>query len=90
MILILAKTIENWDEDFFSRIQSPADHPDMGRVVTKFDQTLVREHINWSFRIEYCHDRQRLRMVRIRRRERLLYLARVYKKENTREYGYPS
>ncbi len=75
MFLILAKTIENWDEKIFPRIQSLADYPDMGRVVPEFDQTFVRELIHRLFRIAYRHDLQRVRIVRIRRSERLLYLA---------------
>ena len=38
---ILAKTIENWDEEIFPRIQSLADHPDMGRLVPELDQTFL-------------------------------------------------
>jgi len=38
---ILAKTIENWDEEIFPRIQSLADHPDMGRLEPELDQTFL-------------------------------------------------
>ena len=67
--------IEKRNEEIFPRIQSLTDHPDMGRVVPEINQTFLRVLILLLFRIVYRHDLQRVRIVRIRRSERLLYLA---------------
>ncbi len=61
-------------EEVFQRVQALADHPDMGRVVPEFDQPFLRELIHPPFRIVYRRDPQRVRIVRVWRSERLLYL----------------
>ena len=61
-------------EEVFRRVQTLADHPDMGRVVPEFDQPLLRELIHPPFRIVYRRDPQRVRIVRVWRSERLLLL----------------
>lgn len=63
----------------FRRVESLADHPDMGRVVPEFAQPFLRELIHPPFRIVYRHDYQqgRVRVVRVWRSERLLHLPAV-------------
>ncbi|QKT02708.1 type II toxin-antitoxin system RelE/ParE family toxin [Ectothiorhodospiraceae bacterium 2226] len=61
--------------EIFQRVQSLAEHPDMGRVVPEFDQPLLRELIHPPFRIVYRRDPQRVRIIRVWRSERLLHLA---------------
>ena len=61
-------------EEVFQRVQALADHPDMGRVVPEFNQAFLRELIHPPFRIVYRRDPQRVRIVRVWRSERLLYL----------------
>ena len=75
MFPILAKTIENWDDEIFPHIQTLADHPDMGRMVPEFDQTFLRELIHRPFRFAYRLHLQRVGIVRVWRSERLLHLA---------------
>ncbi len=60
--------------EVFQRVQSLADHPDMGRVVPEFDQLFLRELIHPPFRIVYRRDPQRVRVVRVWRSERPLHL----------------
>lgn len=60
--------------EVFHRVQTLADHPDMGRVVPEFEQPFLRELIHPPFRIVYRHDPQRVRIVRVWRSERLLRL----------------
>lgn len=60
--------------EVFQRIQTLADHPDLGRVVPEFDQPFLRELIQPPFRIVYRRDPKRVRIVRIWRSERLLHL----------------
>lgn len=64
--------------EILQRIQSLADHPDMGRVVPEFDQTFLRELLQPPFRIVYRRDTGRARIVRIWRGERLLRLPEVH------------
>ena len=61
-------------EESFQCIQTLTDHPDMGRVVTDFDQSFPHELIHPPFSIVYRHDLQRVRMVRVWRSERLLHI----------------
>ena len=61
-------------EEIFQRVQALADHPDMGRVVPEFDQPFLRELIHPPFRVVYRRDPQRVRIVRVWRSERQLYL----------------
>jgi plasmid stabilization system protein ParE len=60
--------------EVFQRVQTLADHPDLGRVVPEFDQPFLRELIQPPFRIVYRRDPQRVRIVRVWRSERLLRL----------------
>ncbi|ACL72010.1 type II toxin-antitoxin system RelE/ParE family toxin [Thioalkalivibrio sulfidiphilus] len=60
--------------EVFQRVQSLADHPDMGRVVPEFDQAFLRELIHPPLRIVYRRDPGRVRIVRGWRSERLLSL----------------
>lgn len=60
--------------EVFQRVQTLADHPDLGRVVPEFDQPFLRELIQPPFRIVYRRDPQRVRIVRVWRSERLLHL----------------
>lgn len=60
--------------DVFHRVQTLADHPDMGRVVPEFEQPFLRELIHPPFHIVYRRDLQRVRIVRVWRSERLLRL----------------
>ena len=60
--------------EVFQRVQSLADHPDMGRGVPEFDQAFLRELIPPPLRIVYRRDAGRVRIVRVWRSERLLSL----------------
>jgi len=60
--------------EIVTRIENLATHPDLGRVVPEFGIPTLREIIHPPFRIVYRHDRQRIRIVRIWRSERLLKL----------------
>jgi toxin ParE1/3/4 len=48
--------------------------PEMGRIVPEFGIKSIRELILPPFRIVYRHDRERVRVVRVWRSERLLKL----------------
>ncbi len=61
-------------DEIFQRVEALADHPDMGRVVSEFDQLFLRELIYPPFRIVYRRDTLRVRIVRVWRSERLLHL----------------
>ncbi len=56
------------------RTETLVDHPDIGRVVPEFDQSVLRELIHPPFRIVYRCEPQRVRVVRVWRSERLLRL----------------
>lgn len=60
--------------EVFQRVETLADHPDIGRVVPEFGQSFLRELIYPPFRIVYRHDTKRVRVVRVWRSERLLRL----------------
>jgi toxin ParE1/3/4 len=60
--------------EVFQRVQTLADHPDIGRIVPEFEQPFLRELIHPPFRIVYRRDPQRVRIVRVWRSERLLHL----------------
>lgn len=55
-------------------IEDLAQHPDRGRVVPEFDRDNLREIIRPPFRIVYRRARNRVRIVRVWRSERLLKL----------------
>ena len=60
--------------EILERIETLADHPEIGRVVLEFDQTFLRELIHPPFRIVYRLAPGRSRVVRVWRSERLLRL----------------
>ena len=60
----------------FQRVEALVEHPDMGRVVTEFDQSFLRELIHPPFRIMCRRDSLQVRIVRVWRSERLLHLPR--------------
>ena len=61
-------------EEIVTRIEALCDHPEMGRIVTEFDQPFLRELTHRPFRIVYRRDPKHVRIVRIWRSERLLSL----------------
>ncbi|MBA3015727.1 MAG: type II toxin-antitoxin system RelE/ParE family toxin [Proteobacteria bacterium] len=50
------------------------EQPDMGRIVPEFDLEYLRELIRPPFRIVYRRDRNKIRIVRVWRSERLMVL----------------
>ena len=59
-------------EEIIARVESLSTHPLRGRVVPEFCVEQLREIIYPPFRIVYRHDRNKVRIVRIWRSERLL------------------
>ena len=55
-------------------IELLAEQPEMGRIVQEFDMEYLRELIRPPFRIVYRRDRNKVRIVRIWRSERLMIL----------------
>ena len=55
-------------------IELLAEQPDMGRIVPEFDLKHLRELIRPPFRIVYRRDRNKIRIVRVWRSERLMVL----------------
>jgi toxin ParE1/3/4 len=51
--------------EVFRRVETLADHPDIGRVVPEFEQSFLRELIHPPFRIVYRHDTKHVRIVRV-------------------------
>jgi toxin ParE1/3/4 len=60
--------------EIFERVESLAEHPDIGRIVPEFGQPFLRELIHPPFRIVYRREARRVRIVRVWRSERLLRL----------------
>ena len=60
--------------EIVSRIERLAAHPFSGRVVPEFNVEHLREIIYPPFRVVYRRDRNKVRIVRIWRSERLLRL----------------
>lgn len=58
----------------FQRVEALVDHPDMGRVVPEFNQSILRELIHPPLRIVYRRDPERVRVVRVWRSDRLLII----------------
>ncbi len=50
------------------------EQPDMGRIVPEFDLKYLRELIRPPFRIVYRRDKNKVRIIRIWRSERLMVL----------------
>jgi len=61
--------------EIITAVERLTDFPESGRVVPEFDNALLREIIRRPFRIVYRIDRQRVRVVRVWRSERLLKLS---------------
>jgi plasmid stabilization system protein ParE len=59
-------------KEIIGRVERLADFPESGRIVPEFGLTNLREIINSPFRIIYRLDRNRVRIVRVWRSERLL------------------
>jgi toxin ParE1/3/4 len=60
--------------EIVAKIERLGAHPLIGRVVPEFNVEHLREIIDPPFRIVYRHDKNRVRIVRIWRSERLLRL----------------
>ena len=60
--------------EILSRIERLSAHPLSGRIVPEFGVEHLREIIYPPFRIVYRHDKNKVRIVRIWRSERLLKL----------------
>lgn len=60
--------------EIFARIERLGAHPLSGRMVPEFQVEHLREIIYPPFRIVYRHDKNKVRIVRIWRSERLLKL----------------
>jgi toxin ParE1/3/4 len=58
--------------EIVSKIERLGAHPLSGRVVPEFNVEHLREIISPPFRIVYRHDKNKVRIVRIWRSERLL------------------
>ncbi len=57
-----------------NEVELLATHPEIGRIVPEFGQDYLRELIRSPFRIVYRKDRNKVRVVRVWRSERLLLL----------------
>lgn len=62
--------------EIFERIETPAEHPEIGRIVPELGQAFLRELIHPPFRVVYRLDPSRVRVVRVWRGERQLRLPR--------------
>jgi toxin ParE1/3/4 len=60
--------------EIFARIETLQNHPEMGRMVPEFGLPFLRELIQPPFRVVYRQEKNRVRVVRIWRSERLLQL----------------
>jgi toxin ParE1/3/4 len=60
--------------EIIQRIESLAEHPEIGRVVPEFEQPFLRELILAPFRIVYRRDPKHVQIVRVWRGERQLQL----------------
>lgn len=58
--------------EILAKVERLADYPESGRVVPEFDMPQLREIVHPPFRIVYRLDAERVRVVRVRRSERLL------------------
>lgn len=60
--------------EIVQRVETLAEHPDIGRLVPEFSQPFLRELIHPPFRIVYRRDLENVRVIRVWRSERLLRL----------------
>jgi len=65
--------------DIMATIERLGAHPQSGRVVPEFHFEHLREIVSPPFRIVYRYDKNKVRIVRIWRSERLLKLPENYK-----------
>jgi len=65
---------ERFLQEILALIEDLPTHPDRGRIVPEFNQSLLRELIHPPFRIVYRCSSQRIAIVRIWRSERLMKL----------------
>ena len=59
-------------QKIFQDIEILSEQPDIGRIVPEFDLKHLRELIRPPFRIVYRRDKDKIRIVRVWRSERLL------------------
>jgi toxin ParE1/3/4 len=62
--------------EIVAQVERLSDFPESGRIVPEFDLVQLREIIHPPFRIVYRFDRDRVRIIRVWRSERLLELPR--------------
>lgn len=58
--------------DVIKNIELLAQHPDMGRIVPEFELKYLKELIHPPFRIVYRRDKNKVRIIRVWRSERLM------------------
>lgn len=58
--------------EVIERVEQVAEFPESGRIVPEFDMPWLRELVHPPFRIVYRVDRERVRVVRVWRSERLM------------------
>lgn len=61
--------------EIFEHLEVLKSHPDIGRVVPEFGQSILREIIHPPFRLVYRRDKERVRVIRVWRGERKLKLS---------------
>ncbi len=65
---------KRYTAEIITRVEQLGSHPLSGRVVPEFNVEHLREIIYPPFRIVYRHDKNKVRIVRIWRSERILKL----------------
>lgn len=65
---------ERFVAEVVAKVEGLATHPDLGRMVPEFGQPFLKELLHPPFRIVYRRDPDRVRVVRVWRRERLMKL----------------
>lgn len=61
-------------EAIFAKLEYLTEHPDMGRIVPEFNTKTLRELIHSPYRIIYWRTASSIKVIRIWRSERKLYL----------------
>ncbi len=61
-------------QETIEHIQILTGHPDMGRIVSEFQLSYIREIIFAPFRVVYLREKGAIKVIRIWRSERLLVL----------------
>jgi plasmid stabilization system protein ParE len=62
----------NFIKEIFTHIESLKTHPKIGRMVSEFNQSLIREIIHPPFRVVYIIEQKSIQIIRVWRSERLL------------------